>query len=259
MSTLAYQLDFSPVLKQLPRFLNGALITLLFGVVTILGGTILGFIINLGSLSKHKWLRALTAFYISIFRGTPSLIQLYICFYGIPLVLGFTVNPFAAGMVALSLNSSAYVAEIFRSGIQAVDIGQSEAARSLGLSKRYTMIHVIFPQAFRNILPAIGNEFITLIKESSIVSLIGISDITHISDLVKASTYKVFESLIVAALIYFIITTSLTFLIRLLEKKLSHGKRKKSIKQISGSSTMLIDASENEEEELKIKHHQEEE
>ena len=217
---LAYSLDFGPVIEALPRFLNGALITLCFSLATVLGGTVLGFIVNLGNFTRLKWLKAITRFYISVLRGTPSLIQLYLCFYGIPLVCGFNVNPYAAGFVALSLNSSAYVAEIFRSGIQSVDIGQTEAGRSLGFSKNYTLMRIVLPQALRNILPAIGNEFITLVKESAILSLIGISDITHISDLVKASTYKVFESLIMAAILYYLITTILTFLIKFVEREL---------------------------------------
>lgn len=221
MLSLSYTVDFSPIFEAFPRFLKGALITLLFGVSAVILGSILGFIVNLGNLSKYKWVRAITKFYISIFRGTPSLIQLYLCFYGIPLVLGINVNAYLAGIIALSINSSAYVAEIFRSGIQSVDIGQTEASRSLGFSKWYTLWHIVFPQALKNILPAIGNEFISLIKESSIISLIGISDITHVSDLLKASTYKVFESLIMAALIYYIITTSLSFVIRFMEKRLT--------------------------------------
>lgn len=207
-------------MEAFPRFLNGAGITLLFGISAVVCGTILGFIVNLGNMSKFVWLRAITKFYISIFRGTPSLIQLYICFYGIPLLLGFNVNAYAAGIIALSLNSSAYVAEIFRSGIQSVDNGQTEASRALGFSRQYTLWHIVFPQALKNVLPAIGNEFISLIKESSIISLIGIVDITQVSNLLKASTYRVFESLIIAALIYYVITTVLSFAIRFMEKRL---------------------------------------
>ncbi len=222
MFVLGYSLDFKPVLDQFPRFLRGSLVTLGFSILTVLLGTLIGFIINLGRISDKRWLRSLSAFYISIFRGTPSLIQLYLFFYGVPLLLGWNVSAFTAGLIALSLNSSAYVAEIFRSGISSVDLGQMEACRSLGFSKFYSMRHVVFPQAFRNIIPAIGNEFVTLVKESSIVSLIGIADITHIADAVKASTYRVFEALIVAALIYYVITTLLTLLIRFVEKRLNN-------------------------------------
>lgn len=215
-----YTLDFGPVIEAFPRFMKGAGITLLFGLCSVLLGSILGFIVNLGNLSKYKWVRAITKFYISIFRGTPALIQLYMCFYGIPLLLGINVNAYIAGIAALSFNSSAYVAEIFRSGIQSIDIGQSEASRAMGFSKSYTLWKIVFPQALKNILPAIGNEFVSLIKESSIISLIGIVDITKVSDQIKASDYTIFEALIMAALIYYIITTTLTFLIRLLEKHL---------------------------------------
>lgn len=218
---LAYELDFNPVIEALPRFFKGAGITLLFGLASVIIGSLLGFIVNLGNLSKFKWVRGITKFYISVFRGTPALIQLYMCFYGIPLLLGINVNAYVAGITALSLNSSAYVAEIFRSGIQSVDVGQNEASRALGFSKSYTLYRIIFPQALKNILPAIGNEFVSLIKESSIISLIGIVDITKVSDQIKASDYTVFEALIMAALIYYIITTVLTFLIRLLEKHLT--------------------------------------
>lgn len=217
---LDYELDFTPVIEAFPRFMKGAGITLLFGLCSVLLGSILGFIVNLGNLSKYKWVRGITKFYISIFRGTPALIQLYMCFYGIPLLLGININAYVAGIAALSLNSSAYVAEIFRSGIQSIDIGQNEASRAMGFSSSYTLWKIVFPQALKNILPAIGNEFVSLIKESSIISLIGIVDITKVSDQIKASDYTVFEALIMAALIYYIITTVLTFLIRLLEKHL---------------------------------------
>lgn len=226
MNLLAYKLDFSPIFEAFPRFMYGAGITLLFGVCTVFFGTIFGFIVNLGNISKYKWVRAITRVYISILRGTPAMIQLYICFYGIPLLMGMTVNAYAAGIVALSLNSSAYVAEIFRSGFESVDHGQTEASRALGFSRQYTIWKIVFPQALKNVLPAIGNEFVSLIKESSIVSLIGIMDITHVSDLVKASTYQVFESLLMAAAIYYVITTILTLCIRYLEKRLNkYAKR----------------------------------
>lgn len=216
-----YQLDFGPVLKATGEFMQGVGITLLFSLGTVFFGTLLGFIINLGHMSKHKPLAWLCGFYVSLIRGTPLLIQLYILAYGIPILMGVNVNIFISGLVGLSLNSSAYVAEIFRSGIQAVDPGQNEAARSLGLSSSYTMKHIIFPQALKNILPAIGNEFVTVVKESSVVSIIGIADITRVADLVKASTLKVFEALIYAALLYYVITSVLSWLIRLGEKRLN--------------------------------------
>jgi polar amino acid transport system permease protein len=220
MSALAYSLDFGPVFQYTTRFMWGVLITLSFAVGTVFFGVILGFLISLMRLSKNKILVGISSFYISFLRGTPLLIQLYILAYGIPMLLGVNMSIYVSGLIALSLNSSAYVAEIFRSGIQAVDPGQIEGARSLGLSSSYTMRHIVFPQALKNILPAIGNELVTVVKESSVVSLIGINDITRIADIVKADTLKVFEALIYAAVLYYIITTVLSGLIHLGERKL---------------------------------------
>lgn len=140
------------------------------------------------------------------------MIQLYIFAYGIPTLFpSLNIGIYTSGVIALGLNSTAYVAEIYRRGIQAVDPGQMEAARSMGFSRSFAMRKIVFPQAFKNIIPAIGNEFVTVVKESSVVSILGIYDITRVSDLVKASTLKVFESLIIAALLYFMITTILTY------------------------------------------------
>jgi His/Glu/Gln/Arg/opine family amino acid ABC transporter permease subunit len=221
MVTLSYTIDFGPVFGANTQFMWGVLVTLLFSLGTVFFGTVLGFFVSMGRISHQKVLSKLCAFYISLIRGTPLLIQLYLLAYGIPLLLGVTFNIYVTGLIALSINSSAYVAEIFRSGIQSVDIGQIEGARSMGFSYRYTIRKVVFPQALRSIVPAIANEFVTVVKESSVVSLIGIADITRVADLVKASTLKVFESLLYAALLYYLITTTLTFFIRLGEKRIS--------------------------------------
>ena len=221
MLFLSYTLDFGPVLNATIEFMWGVLVTLGFSLGTVIFGTILGFAVSMGKLSRNKVISAIASFYISFLRGTPLLIQLYILAQGIPILFSVNINIYISGLIALSLNSSAYVAEIFRSGIQAVDQGQIEGARSIGLSSKYTMRHIIFPQALKNILPAIGNELVTVVKESSVVSLIGIGDITRVADLVKADTLKVFEALIYAALLYYIITTVLSQLIRIGERKLN--------------------------------------
>lgn len=195
--------------------------------MAILIGACLGFLMCLARISRHKWLNIPAKVYISIVRGTPTLIQLYIFAFGIPMLIksvfntSFAVDFTISGIIALGLNSTAYSAEIFRSGIQAVDSGQFEAATSVGFSYNYTMRKIIFPQAFRNILPSIGGEFITVVKESSIVSVLGIYDITGVSDIVKANTLKVFETLILAAALYFAITFTLTKIINFMERKIN--------------------------------------
>lgn len=213
-------------------FLEGVGNTLIIAVFTVLFGTILGVLMAMARMSKFKPLKWLATAYIEFFRGTPLMVQLMFIFYGLPMI-GVTFptvsfipdfDRFAAGVVAMSLNSCAYVAEIIRSGIQAVDGGQMEAARSVGFSSGEAMRLVVLPQAIRNILPALGNEFVTVIKESSIVSVIGIADLMFRTNDVIAVTYKNLECLAVAALCYFVLTFVSGRAVSLAERKLSHGK-----------------------------------
>lgn len=222
MDLVLASLNFYPVLEFFPNFMRGVATTIVFSITTILIGAVFGFGMALLRMSRNKALSSIANFYISFVRGTPLLIQLYIFAYGIPTLFpSLNIGIYTSGVIALGLNSTAYVAEIYRSGIQAVDPGQMEAARSMGFSRSFAMRKIVFPQAFKNIIPAIGNEFVTVVKESSVVSILGIYDITRVSDLVKASTLKVFESLIIAALLYFIITTILTYFVNKIEKRLN--------------------------------------
>ena len=215
-------------------FLEGVGNTLIIAVFTVLFGTILGVLMAMARMSKFKPLKWLATAYIEFFRGTPLMVQLMFIFYGLPMI-GVTFptvsfipdfDRFAAGVVAMSLNSCAYVAEIIRSGIQAVDAGQMEAARSVGFHHREAMTLVILPQAVRNILPALGNEFVTIIKESSIVSVIGIADLMFRAKGIIAKTYNSLECLAVVAIIYFILTFLGGRLIALMERRMSYGRKK---------------------------------
>lgn len=215
-------IDFSPIWAFLPNFGQGVLITLLFAIVTIVLGTIIGFLLFLLRQSRIQLFAYISKGYIAIIRGTPLLIQLYLIAYGLPRIIpGMNLGVFVSGLIALALNSSAYVAEIIRSGVQAVDAGQYEAARALGFSRRFTMWKIVFPQAIKHVVPSLVNEFVTIVKESSIVSILGIYDITRVADLVKASTFKVFEALVFAALLYFVITSILSYFIHLFERRVS--------------------------------------
>ena len=214
-------------------FLEGVRNTLIIAFFTVLLGTILGTVMAMARMSRIKPLKWIATAYIEFFRGTPLMVQLMFIFYGLPMIgvsfpeVSFIpdFDRFAAGIVAMSLNSCAYVAEIIRSGIQAVDKGQMEAARSLGFHHKQAMTLVILPQAVRNILPALGNEFVTIIKESSIVSVIGIADLMYRAKGVIAKTYNSLECLAVAAIIYFILTFGGGRLISLMERKMSHGRK----------------------------------
>ena len=183
-------------------------------------------------MSKILPLRWFAVAYIEFIRGTPLMVQLMFIFYGLPMI-GFTLpdiswipnfSRFSAGIIAMSINSCAYVAEIIRSGVQAVDYGQMEAARSIGFSHGQAMRLVVLPQAIRNILPALGNEFVTVIKESSIVSVIGLADLMFRTNDVIAVTYKSLACLAIAALCYFAMTFTGGRLISLAERKMNHGK-----------------------------------
>ena len=219
--------------KYYSFFLEGVQNTLIIAVFTVFFGTLLGILMAMAKLSSFKPLKWLATGYIEFFRGTPLMVQLMFIFYGLPMVgITFPNVPFienfqrfAAGIVAMSLNSCAYVAEVIRSGIQAVDAGQMEAARSLGFKKSQSMTLVILPQAIRNILPALGNEFVTVIKESSIVSVIGIADLMYRTNGVKAKNYKTLECLFIAAIIYFGLTFVSSRLISLMERRMRRGRK----------------------------------
>ncbi len=213
-------------------FYEGVRNTLIISAFSVLLGIVFGTLMAMLRMSKILPLRLLATAYIEFIRGTPLMVQLMFIFYGLPMVgIQFPNIPFipdfsrfAAGIVAMSMNSCAYVAEIIRSGIQAVDSGQMEAARSIGYSHSQAMRYVVLPQAVRNILPALGNEFVIVIKESSIVSVIGIADLMFRTKDVIAVTYRTLPSLAIAAVIYFCMTFLGGQLISWMERRMSHGK-----------------------------------
>ena len=213
-------------------FYEGLRNTLIISAFSVLAGTVLGTLMAMMRMSKILPLRMIAVAYIEFIRGTPLMVQLMFIFYGLPMIgikfpdVSFIpdFSRFAAGIVAMSINSCAYVAEIIRSGIQAVDSGQMEAARSIGYSHPQAMAYVVLPQAIRNILPALGNEFVVVIKESSIVSVIGIADLMFRTKDVIAVTYRTMASLAIVAIIYFCMTFLGGRLIAWMERRMSHGK-----------------------------------
>lgn len=206
------------IIKYWPLFLEGATTTVLLSFFSVIVGVGCGTLMALARLSTNKFLSKAAKVYIDIIRGTPLLVQLYLVYFGLATVLD--LNDFVSGVIAVSVNTTAYIAEIIRSGIQSVDKGQMEAARSMGMPKRMAMRQIILLQAMKNILPAIGNEFATLIKETSIVSLIGIHDLMYSSDTVRGATFTVFIPLLMTAFLYFVMTTTIAFFMDKLERKL---------------------------------------
>lgn len=204
-------------------YVIGIKITLLLSFLSLIIGTTLGSILCLLKLSKVKILKLFSSIYIEAFRGTPMMVQIALVYFGSYVILGVNMNAFLAALIAVSLNSAAYVAEIIRSGIQSVDKGQREASRSLGLTSGQTMRYIILPQAIKNILPALGNEFVTLIKETSVASTIGVADLMYTSKIVQSTSFQPFNPLIIVAVTYFMFTFTLSRLIGVLERRLAHN------------------------------------
>lgn len=204
-------------------YLIGIKVTLLISFLSLAIGTTLGALLSIFKLSKVKILKGISTIYIEIVRGTPMMVQIALVYFGSYVIMGVNMDGFLAALIAVSLNSAAYVAEIIRSGIQSIDSGQTEASRSLGLSDGQTMRYIILPQAIKNILPALGNEFVTLIKETAVASTIGVADLMYASKIVQSTSFQAFNPLIIVAVIYFIITFTLSQLIGVFERRLAHN------------------------------------
>ncbi|QQK07098.1 amino acid ABC transporter permease [Miniphocaeibacter halophilus] len=212
--------NFLALQEFIPMFLQGIKNTLLLSIIGIFFGIILGMILSLFRLSRFRILRGISLIYLEFFRCTPLMVQAFFIFFAPPELFGIKFSPFYAGAIAMSLNSAAYVSEIIRSGINSVDKGQMEASRSLGLSYGKTMRYVIIPQAVKNILPTLGNEFVAIIKETSTLTVIGAAEVMYTTDRVKASSFQTTAPIIVAMVIYFVITFTLSRVIAYFERRM---------------------------------------
>ena len=204
-------------------FIEGIKWTLILSVITIFFGTVLGTVIAFMKMSNNKVLRFIADVYNGVIRGTPILLQLYFFWLWLPKILPIQLTDRQAVTVGLIVNGASFISEVIRSGIQAVDIGQTEAAKSLGIRKSYTMRYIILPQAIKNILPALGNEFISMLKQTSLGSTFFIGEIMSSWRAVQTATYKPIPSLIIIGIIYLILTYLLTFLLGIFERKLKES------------------------------------
>lgn len=212
-----FRLDI--IYDYVPLLLKGTLLTIGISILSIILGSILGLFIGIGKTSKFWYLRLIMNGYINVFRGTPLLLQILVIHFGlVPVFIGST-DAIIAAIAALTLNSAAYTAEIYRAGIQSIDKGQTEAAYSLGMTRFQTMRYIILPQAVKRMIPAFGNEFIVLIKDSSLVAIIAAPELMYWSNAMKSQYYRIWEPYLTAALIYFILTYSLSKLLAYLERK----------------------------------------
>ena len=227
--------NFLKTFKYMQLFWEGLVCTVSLSALSVVAGFILALVLATMRLAKFKPLRFVATTYVELFRATPMMVQLFLIYHvalaGVSLptfkLFGFIrFERFIPGVIALSLNSGAYLCEIVRSGIQSVDLGQTEAARSLGLTAWQNMRYIVLPQAMKNILPAIANEFVTIIKESSIAWTIGVQDIMGAVNSVTAATFSMAEPLIVATCIYFCLTYPTSKVIQHFERKMSRGDKR---------------------------------
>ncbi|MEA4891168.1 MAG: amino acid ABC transporter permease [Peptococcaceae bacterium] len=225
-------MDFSLILKHMDILLLGTKLTIIMTIGAITIGVILGTLLGLMRVSRSGILKGIAAVYLQIFRGTPMLLQICFLYFAIPSLTSALGMPFSwsnpllpdaalAGIIALGLNSGAYIAEIIRSGIQGVDIGQTEAARALGLNHTQTMQLIILPQAFRRVIPPLCNEFIVLLKDTSLVSAIGAKELMYQARAMGAKYYEYFVFMIGAAVVYFCLTFIFTRIANYIERRLA--------------------------------------
>ncbi|HOA90666.1 MAG: amino acid ABC transporter permease [Bacillota bacterium] len=211
---------FTYVWGKMPILLEGTLLTIQLTAIAVGFGFIIGTFVGMGRISKNKIIKSICAVYIDFIRGTPLLVQILIVYMGLPQVIGRAIPAKMAAIISLSINSGAYVAEIVRAGIQSIDKGQTEAARSLGMTHAQTMAYIILPQAVKRIIPPLGNEFIAMLKDSSLVSVIALEELMRKAQLIYTRDYRPLDILIAASIIYLVMTFSISKLVSFLERRL---------------------------------------
>ena len=211
--------DMNLVVNSFPLLLIGAGVTIQITVLSTAIGFVIGLIVGVARISNLRVLRMLAEVYVEFFRGTPLLVQIFLFYFALPVITGQRIDPFIAAISACGINSGAYVAEIFRAGIQSVDDGQMEAGRSLGMTWLQTMRYIIVPQAFKRVIPPLGNEFIAMLKDSSLVSVIGFEELTRRGQLIIAKTYGSFEIWMSVAGIYLVMTLTISRFVAYLERR----------------------------------------
>lgn len=214
---MSFNVDLA--VSAIPLLLMGALVTVKITAISVGLGIVIGLFVGIARIAHSCILRVLAAIYVDFLRGTPLLVQIFLIYFALPLVTGHHMDPFVAAIASCSINSGAYVAEIFRAGIQSIDAGQMEAGRSLGMTWGQTMRYIIVPQAFKRVIPPLGNEFIALLKDSSLVSVIGFEELTRRGQLVIARTYGSLEIWTCVAILYLLMTVTISRFVAYLERR----------------------------------------
>ncbi|MDR1364480.1 MAG: amino acid ABC transporter permease [Oscillospiraceae bacterium] len=223
--SLGLKLEFERIFPFYKIFINGIINTFKITGLSFIFGSIFGILIAIIKVSKFKILKLLARFYTSVFRGTPLLVQVFLIYFATPQIFNCDISSYNAAVIAFSFNSAAYISEILRGGIESIDRGQTEAAIALGVSRENAMLDIVFPQAIKNVLPALVNETIALLKESSLVSTIGMIDMMRAAQIAMNSTYLAFEPFLIVAILYYVLVMFFTFIASLLERRLKKSDR----------------------------------
>jgi glutamine transport system permease protein len=217
---MGFEFKFSVIWESVPILLTGVKLTILITFFGLVIGFILGTFTGLGKTSRNRFLYGISAAYVESIRGTPLMVQVLFLYFGLPMVLGMRVPPIAAGISAIAINSGAYIAEIVRGAIQSMDRGQTEAGRSIGLSHAQCLLYVIWPQAFKRMIPPLGNQFIISLKDTSLLVVIGVGELTRTGQEIIAVNFRAFEVWLTVALMYLVLTLSLSWVLSLTERRL---------------------------------------
>jgi glutamine transport system permease protein len=220
-----FEFHWEVVWESVPTLLLGAKMTVIITVTGLLIGFFLGALFGLMKITRSKMLRKVAGVYIESVRGTPLMVQVMFLYFGLPLALGMRITPLTAGIVAIAVNSGAYIAEIVRGAVQSINVGQYEAGRSIGLSRRQTMISIIWPQAFKRMIPPLGNQFIISLKDTSLLVVIGVAELTRTGQEIISTNFRAFEVWLTVAIMYLAMTMSISKVLSITERKLIKIKR----------------------------------
>lgn len=218
---MAFQFQPHIVVDTLPMLMRGVWYTIYLTVGGLFFGFLLGVTAGLMKLARNFIARKLAELYVELIRGTPMLVQAMFLYYGVPMALGLRIPPLVAGIIIIAVNSGAYIAEIVRGAIQSINIGQTEAGRSIGLTRAQTMRYIIWPQAFRRMIPPLGNQFIISLKDTSLLMVIGVGELLRTGQEIVAVTFRAFEVYMAVALVYLVMTMTIAKALRLLEHRLT--------------------------------------
>ncbi len=218
---MGFDFDPSVMLSTLPLLMDGMFLTIFITIIGLITGFILGVSSGFAKLSRRAPLRLISDAYVGVIRGTPLIVQVMFLYFGLPMLTGARISPVTAGIIAIAVNSGAYISEIVRGAVQSIDKGQMEAGRSIGLTNVQTMCFVIWPQAFRRMIPSLGNQFIISLKDTSLLVVIGVAELTRQGQEIIATTFRAFEIWLTVGLIYLAMTMVLSRILRIIEKKLT--------------------------------------